>query len=157
MNALNLQLLLAASGQENLLVQLPSLSLLDSLNSRIADFCSSPTVSRSLHVVPAELPQTADDISDVLGHFFISATEDKEKAGQLPQVLVISSLEEYPRHIQISLKAVLRDRRFDHGGQTYNLPKEFILVGVVTDWETLAPYMVCPNIQLLERHQFAAD
>lgn len=146
MEPLELHLLLAGSGQENLLIQVPDHHLLESLSSRIADFCSSSNITRSLHIVPAELPQTVDDISDVLGHCFISASQDKEKAGQLPQVLVLPSLDGYPRHIQISLKAVLRDRRFDHNGHTYNLPKDFILIGIVTDWEMLAPYMVCLDV-----------
>lgn len=156
---INLHLLLALSGQENLLIQLPEPHLLDSLCSRIAGFCSSSRFfKRSFHAVPQGLAHTAGEEADILGQFFITPQEDKEREGQVPQVLVISSLDDYPSHLQIALKAILRNKRFEYDGQTFNLPEDFILVGVVNDWEKLPPFIVsllpCPLMSLFIADMF---
>lgn len=142
LDALELHLLLATSGQENLLLQLDGLDSLDRLYQHIQCFFSSSNIQRSLQIIPAEVAKTADDADDVLEHFFVSVEGDVDAIREVPQVLVIPYLEDYRRYIQTALKAVLRDRRFEHKGQTYNLPSDFLLVGITADRERIAPYIV---------------
>lgn len=145
LSMLETHLLLAASGHENFLIKLLDWRLLDGLCSNIAAFCSSSSISRTVHRVPSELAQTANRASDILQHFFVPAQKDNENGRQVAQVVVIPLLEVYPRHLQAAVKAVLRDKRFELEGQTFMIPKDFLLIGVSADWEGIAPYMVSFN------------
>lgn len=144
MDALDLHLLLATSGQENILLQLEQLDTFKVVTQRIKAFFASPNIKRTVQIVPANLGGSAEEADDILEHLFTSS-EEEGTAGQnstVPQVLVIPYLEDYQKHIQIALKAVLREKRFNFKGQSYNLPNEFLLVGITADRERIASFIV---------------
>lgn len=148
LDAVDLHLLLATSGQVNLLFQLEDSKSLDALTRRLESFFSSSSTSRSIHILPSDLADRAIEPDDVLTHFFgaqnegIEGEEGETQSNEVPQILVIPLLEDYQRYLQIALKAVLREGRFDLKGQTYILPRNFLLIGVTVDRERIAHFLV---------------
>lgn len=141
-----LHLLLAASAQENLLISLQDFTSLSNLISGIHSFCNAATIARSVHFVPPNLFEQAKELEEVLEHFFLTEQDqrdDEVHIGEVPQTLVIPLIEGFASHIYVGLKAVLRDRRFTLKEHVYNLPNDFLVVGIVNDWFALPHYMVC--------------
>lgn len=142
MDGLDHHLLLATSGQENILLQLEHADTSEVVTQRIKAFFTSTTIKRSVQVVPAGLAESADEADDILEHFFVEKEDVIEQSNDVPQVLVISYLEDYQRHLQVALKAVLREKRFDLKGQSYNLPDNFLLLGITADRERIPSFLV---------------
>jgi hypothetical protein len=145
LSPLNLHLLLAASGNDNLLVKLNDASELENCTACIRDFAGSNSISRTFTVVPIELYNHANEIDDILERLIPSVGDNDAKkgsSGQIAQIVVLPYLERYPRHLHNAIKAVLRDGRFTLHGSSYNLPGHFMLIAVVERWEPIADYLV---------------
>lgn len=144
-DALDLHLLLATSAQNNILLQLEEGNSYKKVIQRIRAFFTAPSIGRTLQIVPADVALSSSDadIDDVLVHFFIQTGDGLAGQGKgIPQVLMIPYMEDYQQHLQIALKAVLRAKRFDLKGQTYNLPDDFLLIGITADRERIAGFLL---------------
>lgn len=138
LNQLDTLLLLALSSSTNLVIS--SRAPITALQSYILSFCARPSISRTAHAV---LPDaTASERAETSRDGLLRATFVDNKTRQLPQVLIAPGLDEYPNTVQRATYEALRDQRFTLDEETHNLPRRFVLVGIVEDYARMSNQLV---------------
>ena len=154
LNQLDTLLLLALSGGTNLVISSPpsasnSRASSTALQQYILSFCEhSSTIHRRAHVVfPSHSAEQRADTSS--GELLKAAFVDV-KARDLPQVLVVPGLDEYVGTAQRALYDMVRDERFTLFKETHNLPRRFVLIGVVQDYAGLSSQLASLAVEPLD-------
>ena len=145
LNQLDTLLLLALSGQTNLVVSRPAVSGTSqhsrtALQQYILSFCEHPSIKRRAHVVHPSA--SADQRTETSRDDLLEATFVDVKSREIPQVLIVPGLDEYPPTAQRALYESVRDARFTLFRETHNLPRKFVLVGIVQQYSGLSNYLV---------------
>lgn len=141
LNQLDTLLLLAISGPSNLVISADGgAATRTALLSYILSFCEHPSISRRAHAVlpDASADQRAEKTRDDL----LQASFRDAETREVPQVMVAQGLHQYPGTVQRALYETLRDQRFTLDRETHNLPRRFVLIGIVEDYAVLSNHLV---------------